>query len=329
MTPASRSLGVLIAAIMMAAGGRADAATAAVALNQPLSVRQLGMGEVSLGTPDALRAWSNPALLPGYEGRGAVALNGGSLSGLGATGAGLAVAWKLTKSWTAGLLASTYSISVPVLDAAGDATSGKTGQTTTAGGIAVAGTLGALTGGLTVKGLSDNVDGASATGAAADLGAAATWGGLEAAVAIRNVGGALRTAAATGATADALPGEVRVGGVYRLAGWRLTGGLEYAQVTGRDGRIGVGAEWWPIEMLGVRAGVSGLSAAQQRITAGLSSAYHGIGFDYAFGLSGPGPAHRVSLSYAFGAWNEADTAEGTKASPAKRKSAKSTAASEQ
>ena len=48
-------------------------------LNVPLSVRQMGMGNVSVGGTDLMRAWSNPAMVAGQPGGGELALNGGAL----------------------------------------------------------------------------------------------------------------------------------------------------------------------------------------------------------------------------------------------------------
>ena len=48
----------LVACLLPVAVARADA-PGAVTLNVPLSVRQMGMGGVSLGGTDVLRAWSH------------------------------------------------------------------------------------------------------------------------------------------------------------------------------------------------------------------------------------------------------------------------------
>lgn len=54
---------LLMSVVFLAAKVKAGAPLGAAILKLPLSVRQMGMGSVTLGGEDVLRAWSNPALL--------------------------------------------------------------------------------------------------------------------------------------------------------------------------------------------------------------------------------------------------------------------------
>ena len=74
--------------------------TGAAFLNAPVSVRQIGMGGVSTGGSDLLRAWSNPAVLAEQRTRGQAALTGASVFGGEFTTIGSGASWMLTPSWS-------------------------------------------------------------------------------------------------------------------------------------------------------------------------------------------------------------------------------------
>jgi TolB-like protein len=85
-----------------------------------------------------------------------------------------------------------------------------------------------------------------------------------------------------------------------LAG-RLVAGAGYSIPRGRYGSAGLGADWWPVPLFGVRLGAVGLGGKDDiRLTGGISALWKGIGIDYALGTHPLGMNHRFSLSYAFG-----------------------------
>lgn len=221
---------------------------------------------------------------------------------------GLGGGWRLAPAWTVGLLVSTYSVAFDQVDAAGASTGASLSQRSTSAGVAGGWKSGLFGAGATVKMVSDSVGPSSASTVAADLGAAVEWEGLTAGASYRNLGGALGTPVATGGAADALPGEIRGGAAYRYADWKLTGGIEYVKPSEGPGRAGLGVEWWPAAVLGLRAGMAGVSATQRQVTFGLTAAWNGAALDYALGAHPLGPVHRVSISYAFGAGTSVEAA---------------------
>ena len=74
---------VLTISVLFALPGRvaADDRVGAAGLTPPLSVRQMGMGHVSFGGQDMLRAWTNPALLADQATQGEAAVSGASMFG--------------------------------------------------------------------------------------------------------------------------------------------------------------------------------------------------------------------------------------------------------
>lgn len=289
----------LVAGLVLHASG-AFATAGARTIAMPLSVRQMGMGDVSLGGIDVLRAWSNPALLGRQRSRGEAAINGSSLFGAEATRIGLGLGFVINQTWALGLLASTYGVDFAQLDSLGTVTGQNLSQRSTSAGLAVSGRFGMLAAGVTGKFISDSVGGVAASGAAGDVGLAfSPVPGLTAGVSYRNIGGAIGTPVA-GLSADAMPSELRAGVAYLISEARVTLGAEYVSPVDAPARIGLGMEWWPAPVVGLRGGVAGVSPVQRQLTFGVSVAYGNIGVDYGVGAHPLGPTHRVSLAYRFG-----------------------------
>ncbi len=295
-----------------------SAASGARSLALPMSVRQMGMGDVSAAGTDVLAAWSNPALLAAQKTQGEFAIGGASLFGSEAQTFGLGAGWRLSPQLTLGALVQSYGVSFPQLDANGLALATSLSQRTTAGGVAAAWRRGLLSAGLTLKGLSDSVQNSSVTTASVDLGVSAIYEGFTAGAALRNAGGKLRDLNVPNAAkipVDGLPGEMRVGAAYRYPALSLGGGVEYMKVADAAGQLGAGVEWWPADMLALRLGMSGISGAPSRqLTLGVSGVYQGISLDYAMGAHPLGPVHRASLTYAFGG-SEGEPETGAVAAP--------------
>lgn len=291
-------LALMLGLLLSSASVRATTGARSIAM--PLSVRQMGMGDVSLGGIDVLRAWSNPALLGRQRSRGEAAINGSSMFGAEATRIGMGVGVVINQNWAVGLLASTYGVGFAQLDALGTVTGQNLSQRSTSAGLVGSARFGVVALGVTGKWISDSVGGVTASAAGGDVGIAITpFDGMTAGVAYRNLGGALGTPV-TGLVADALPSEIRGGAAYTIDTVRLTGGVEYVKPVDAPARIGLGMEWWPAPVVGLRGGVAGVSTVQTQITFGVSVAYGNIGVDYGVGAHPLGPIHRVSLAYRFG-----------------------------
>ncbi|MEK7765670.1 MAG: hypothetical protein AAB368_05475, partial [bacterium] len=187
--------------------GVAPAASGARSLALPMSVRQMGMGDVSAAGAGILGAWSNPALLASQQAQGEVAIGGASLFGSEAQTIGLGAGWKLGPQLTLGALRTSYGVSFGQLDAAGVSVAKTLSQRTTAGGVTGAWRRGPRSAGATLKGLSDSVMESSVTTASVDLGVSAVYEGFTAGAALRNGGGKLRdlnVAGASGIPVDGL-----------------------------------------------------------------------------------------------------------------------------
>jgi hypothetical protein len=289
----------LLAALAVLAAVPARAEMGGLYLNMPLSVRQMGMGNASLGGGDCLGAWSNPALLAGRASRGEVALGGGSLFGGLESAFGAGAAWQLTPRFTVGLHVSSYSMSFGQTDAWGDAKGESVERNHVAVGPAVAVAGRWWRAGVAVRIVNDIVAGNSANATAADAGILVDVGPATVGLALRSMGPDLRAAGAAASEAEQLPGQLRVGAAWRLAGLGVTLAGEYAQA-GVDKGSGVGVEWQAAKMLAVRAGAAGIGSPQGvSPTAGLSFAYRNAGLDYALNSHALGLTHRVSVSYAF------------------------------
>ncbi|MEK7476232.1 MAG: hypothetical protein AAB152_11455 [Candidatus Coatesbacteria bacterium] len=264
----------------------------------PLSVRQMGMGNVSCGGGDILRAWSNPSLISDQAQRGEVALHGASRFEKRESTFGFGAGWGIPSGWHVAAVLSSYSLTVAETDVAGQRTGSNLDRSLMAAGLAAAGSFGSVDAGIMAKGLSDNVQGDRAGSTAVDLGASTLWRDLSVAVAWRNIGTRLRRTPES--EGDVLPTEVRLGAVYHCKPWRFSGGVEYAQTIGLVSHVGIGVEWWPVLPFGLRCGTANFWDAAAQMTAGLSALYRRIGLDYAFVAHPIGPTHVVSLSYAFG-----------------------------
>ncbi len=290
----------MVALVLVFRATAAFAGVAAQPLVMPLSVRQMGMGDVSMAGVDVLRAWSNPALLGRQRSRGEVAINGSSLFGAEATRMGLGFGLVLNPNWAVGVLATTYSVEFPELDSLGTVTGSTLAQRSTSAGVVASWRTGILSAGLTAKFVSDTVGRIGATGAGGDVGISLTpFNGATLGVAYRNLGGPLGTPV-TGMEAEVLPAEMRGGFAYLVDTIRLTGGLEVVKQADLPARIGLGMEWWPAPVVGLRGGLAGVSTEQRQFTFGVSVAYGNIGVDYGIGAHPLGPVHRVSLAYRFG-----------------------------
>jgi len=283
----------------------ADAAsTGAAFLNRPLSVRQMGMGNVAPGENDVLRVWSNPAVLAGQATAGEVALNGASRPETGQSSFGAGAGWRFGNGWAVGLTFANDSVSFAEFDDYGAATGVSLASSAMAVGLTAAKPFGAVLAGITAKFVSESIAQESATGIALDAGLTGEWGDLTAGLSARNLGPALRKAEeAEGMPSEALPMELRAGVSYRIAALNSFVGGEYVAAAGRSGILGAGFGWAPLELFTVRAGYAGIAVGGEQepvITVGFSGRYASIGLDYAAGLHALGLAHRVSLSYAFG-----------------------------
>lgn len=292
-------LGLILLAGTVSAGNR----VAATAITLPLSVRQMGMGNVSVGGNDTLRAWANPSLLADQVTTVEVAVNAASMFGEQTAG-GLGLGWKPRNNIGVGILVSYNTIGAKEIDIYGDEVAGELSHDTTAVGIVGAYRIGIVRVGLGIKSVSEKLVTESASAIAADIGASATFetgGGVAGVgVAMRNIGQDMYESAGTGITA-ALPTEFRAGVSYRLLSPNLGAGIEYVMPSALDPSLGLGVEWWPAGFLAVRAGVYGLGGDDDpRITFGLSGIYRGISIDYGAGTHVLGLTNRVSLSYAFG-----------------------------
>jgi hypothetical protein len=289
------SLGLLLAPSIAL-----SAATGAGFLNVPLSPQQLGMGEVSIGGTDILRAWSNPAMLSDQSTRGEISMNGGSFFDAGQSGLGAGAGWRFDSGWSVGAEFSSMSMKFDELDEFGDSTGSSLEQSQSAAGALAALRTGPASWGVALKMVSDSVAGNSASVPAADAGVSVAWNGFIAGAAMRNLGTELRSEKDGAVGGESLPQELRGGLAYRYEPLGLLGGVEYAAAEGQ-GKIGVGAEWWINKMFALRAGVAGLGATNgQRITAGLSARLAGVGIDYAAGTHTLGLTHQIGVSYGFG-----------------------------
>jgi TolB-like protein len=281
----------------------ANAASTGVAfLNRPLSVRQMGMGNVAPGENDVLRVWSNPAVLAGQATAGEIALNGASRPETGQSSFGAGAGYRFGNGWAVGLTFANDSVSFAEFDDYGAATGVNLASSAMAVGLTAARPFGAVLAGVTAKFVSESIANESATGVALDAGMTGEWGNLTAGLSARNVGPALRKAEAD-LPAEALPMELRAGVSYRIVALNSFVGGEYVAAAGRSGILGAGFGWAPLELFTVRAGYAGIAVGGEQepvITVGFSGRYASIGLDYAAGLHAMGLAHRVSLSYAFG-----------------------------
>lgn len=301
MTLARKLAAILGCLIIPADRAISDGATAAAILKLPISVRQAGMGDLSVGADDVLRTWSNPALLASMRARGAVAIGGASLFDGEDTVLGSAVGWQVKEGIHIGGLASYYGTDFPEIDEYGDLTGMNLKRGAIVGGLSGAvRPIECLLLGLTGKVISDELLDESESAFALDAGAAYFRNGLSAGFAVRNVGQNIYSGAAGNGAESELPLEWRVAGAYCYRPRRVTFGIEYVDLKSGDERIGIGMEWWPADIFALRTGLADVQHAQRRISFGLTVLYRALGFDYAY-ISHPlGDTHRASLGYSFG-----------------------------
>jgi len=273
--------------------------TGAQFLNSPLSVREAGMGQVSMGSSDILRAWSNPALLADQDTRGTVGMSGGSLFGGDLTGIGVGAGWLASPSWAVGAAGMSFNSSFAEVNGDGDETGTSVNQGVMAAGLGAAWRGSWLKAGVLAKVVSDDLAGDRATAVAGDAGVVGRWGEASVGIAGRNLGSALREAQ-SGMEAQSLPSELRFAVSYRLRAWHVLMGAEYASELSAGGRLGCGVEWWPVRLFAVRTGAQRNRAGQVQMTAGLSAGYQRLSIDYAAVTHTLGLNHRMSVSYGFG-----------------------------
>jgi len=278
----------------------AEAPSAAFLLSVPMSVRELGMGDVSIGGDDVMRSWTNPALLADQREQGEFAAYGTSMFGTGQSRFGISGGWKLGPKWTVGGSFSSSDASFAEVNESGYETGEQVGRSVTAGGITGAYNLGFFRAGATVKLVSDKVLDDTAGDLAADAGVVLRWKGVAAGVAVRNLGPQLRREGYESPEGEALPAETRAGLSYSYEPLDLVAGVERTWIRGIGNEAGAGLEWWPAPFLGLRTGILGLGGETgNRVTVGLSGIYKKIGLDYALTTHVLGLNHHVSISYHF------------------------------
>ena len=278
----------------------ADDRIGGAVLSLPLSVRQIGMGEVGVGGRDVLRAWSNPATLGGQRRDYETAITGISLFDQEQTAGGIGFGARLGENVVLGGLFGYYSLRAAALDDWGHIAGNSIGQDTVSAGIVSSVKAGNITVGAAVKEIFETLDGDRASAGAVDLGTVISLGDVSAGASVRNLGQKLRNADST-AIAEVLPSEWRAGVSYTYPKWRITTGAEYVVPKKLDSGICAGAEWWPVGLLGLRAGASGLASDDNaRISAGFTVSLKLLSLDYAFSTHPLGPANRISLTYVFG-----------------------------
>jgi len=293
---------VFLAAAAIAISQAASAVTpadqpGAIELSLPLSVRQYGMGGVATGGNDVLRAWSNPAQLAAMSSQGEGALVGGKVLEE-TTMFGLGGGWRLMPDLAVGAMVVRYAFTMDGVDGYGDPTNTTVEQSVMGAGVLAAYRTEFLRGGVAFRYVAEKIVDTTASGIAADAGVQATFMGATLGLAARNLGPNLVAAdepAEVGGVTTPL--EIRAGVAYRYEPLRLGAGAEFSKVVERDGRIGLGLEYWPVEFLGLRAGSSGLKDAGQ-LTFGFSALWQGFGLDYGVALHSTGINHRLALSYA-------------------------------
>jgi len=305
------SLAVILAAAAAAASASDLTGASAPGLFWPASVRQLGMGDVSLaGKIDVLRGASNPALLADMDRDFELTVNGGpmfgSLQSAGAIGGG----WKLQPDWALGAFVSNVSASFKQVDefgVDGDTLSENNG----AGALAFAYKWSFLRLGGAAKFIMDSTESESNGTMAGDLGIKGEWSGASLGLSVRNLGGRVQQPAQISGDGDEVVGteglapmELRLGFGFTYQPWSLSGGLETSARTGVVGqKVGVGLEWWPWEYFGLRAGRVGVASEEissdARNTFGLTVAYKQFALDYALSTAALGMVNRVGLSWAF------------------------------
>jgi hypothetical protein len=162
--------------------------------------------------------------------------------------------------------------------------------------------------GAAVKDLQESLAGTKATGVGADVGAAVVYpkevygGTLRAGATVRNLGTGVKFINQT----DPFPREWRLGvAAVQMMRRRLNVSLDYGQERDQNGAAYVGAEYWLVPMIALRAGYAGTQAEGSGLRGGIGLRFKSISFDYAFSSYGDvGVSHRYELSMRFGEVHE-------------------------
>ena len=289
----------LAVAVLFAVPAYAGELSGASLLAVPMSVRQAGMGGVSVGGNDVMRAWSNPALLADQGTRYELALSGAQLFGE-RNMAGLGWGQVFDSSWSGAAYASTSGISARELNAGGAETGVTLSHDVVFGGMAFAWRGESFRFGMTGKGVSETVGGIASSAVMGDAGMAMHAGSLVVAGSLRNLGGKLDYSPGVSVKG---PAEARAGAAIDYSGINLTLAGEYVKPASLAGTAGVGIEWRPARVLALRAGAvkdMDKGAAAPGLTAGLTGMFRGFAFDYALTTHEVGMTNRVSLECMFG-----------------------------
>lgn len=298
--------GFFLCRIFSPAPAAAGGLTGSSLISFPLSVRQAGMGGVSLGGNGVMRGWSNPALIAEQGSKYEMEITGSRVSGE-SNFAGLGWGQAFNPSWTGGAFASTNALSVRGLDMA-------VGHRTVLGGMALAWKGESFRLGIAGKGVSESVSGVESSAVLGQAGLAMRAGYWTVGTAVQGTGG---QSPDPGPSAS-LPVEVRLGASrdFSRLGIVLAGECIKPLVPGGSallkagetspvwgGSVSAGIEWRPIRLLALRAGgVKGLEkgAPAPDLTGGLSAWFRGFALDYALDTRGAGINSRVSLGCRFG-----------------------------
>ena len=284
---------------LLAARSSSENRPGAAMLALPMSVRQMGMGDVSVGGSDILRVWCNPSLLANQKTSGEAALVGASMwGGLQSIGGG-GIGWRINPNLVAGGLLGYYSLSAPEMDKNGELTNSSLSQDTMALGLAAGALMDVYRFGITVKRISDSVASEKTSAWALDLGAMTDISDVAFGVALRNIGQTLQQVEGTGIN-QVLPTEIRGSASYSYTPLNINAGVEYVSLVQKDWEIGVGMEWWAVNNAALRGGLTGIGGKDvMRLTLGISASIRGLGLDYAFSSYQLGFVNRFSVSYSF------------------------------
>jgi hypothetical protein len=302
----------------------AEQLVGALPINKPLSVRQMGMGDVSVGGGDVLRSWSNPAMLSRanlYDDGNILEIAGTAgeaYANLFSTVGGGGIGYRINRNLAVGALMSAFVKNLSGVDANGNTTYRNVGQDVYAGGLVVSYNQGYCGFGLNVKGVSETIDMERKTTASVDAGAMVTLlatqrtsdqqflGGLIVGIALRNITGILQKDSVN-SIGEILPMEIRGSVACPLAMINTTLGVEYIKRRQDDKYICTGLEWRPFPIISIRAGVTGIGNDLENVgyTGGLSLIMKKVGkiklyMDYAAVTHPVGLTHMVCIGGEWG-----------------------------
>jgi len=296
MAAAPAGLSLFLTAV---AAGPACASAGGAPLNIPMSVRQMGRGDVTFMEGDVMRAWTNPALLLDQATAFELAMNGTSMYDSQQNTFGLGAGWLVSPGLALGVLGNSFSAGIAEVNDYGDETGGSLVWNQRTGGVVAALKIGRVGFGGTLKYVSDDVVGDKATAVSYDGGLTFSLFGARLGASVRNMGGPLRPAF-EGVPAEVLPLEMRGALGYSLPFWRLSLAGEYVRQSELGDRTGAGVEWWPVSTFGLRAGSSDVASATDRLTYGFTVVMRKMAIDYSLGTHIAGFTHMMSLAYALG-----------------------------